>query len=77
MKTITRLATLALLASVLSGCFLTKIATTPMRVVGSAASVVGAVVSIIPVAGNSADEALEKVDGTIATAADSIDNIPI
>lgn len=77
MKTITRLATLAVLASLLSGCFLTKIATVPMRVVGSAASVVGAVVSIVPVAGNSADEALEKVDGTIDTAADSIDKVPI
>lgn len=77
MKTITRLASMALLASLLSGCFLTKIATTPMRVVGSAASVVGAVVSIIPVAGNSADEALEKVDGAIDTAADSVDKVPI
>lgn len=77
MKTITRLASMALLASLLSGCFLTKIATTPMRVVGSAASVVGAVVSIIPVAGNSADEALEKVDAAIDTAADSVDKVPI
>jgi len=48
-----------------------------MRVVGSGASVVGAVVSIIPVAGNSADEALEKVDGAIDTAADSVDKVPI
>ena len=72
-----RLAVIGLLAAVLSGCFLTKLATTPMRLVGAAGSVVGAVVSIIPVAGNSADEALEKVDGTIDTAADSIDNIPI
>lgn len=77
MKTIIRLAALAAMASVLSGCFLTKIATTPMRVVGSAASVVGAVVSIIPVAGNSADEALEKVDAAIDTAADGIDDVPI
>ena len=77
MKTIIRLAVLAVMASVLSGCFLTKIATTPMRVVGSAASVVGAVVSIIPVAGNSADEALEKVDAAIDTAADGIDDVPI
>ena len=35
----------------LSGCFLTKVVTTPMRVVGATASVVGAVVSIVPVAG--------------------------
>ena len=77
MKMIIRAAMLAVLASTLSGCFLTKLATTPMRVVGSAASVVGAVVSIIPVAGNAADEALEKVDGAIDTTADGIDDIPI
>lgn len=77
MKTITRLAILGLMASMLSGCFLTKIATTPMRVVGSAASVVGATVSIFPVVGNSADDAMEKVDGAIDKAADSIDDIPI
>ena len=77
MKTITRLAVLALMVSALSGCFLTKIATTPMRVVGSAASLVGATVSIFPVVGNSADDAMEKVDGAIDKAADSIDDIPI
>ena len=77
MKTITRLAVVALMSSALSGCFLTKLATTPMRVVGSAASVVGATVSIFPVVGNSADDALEKVDGAIDKAADSIDDIPI
>jgi hypothetical protein len=48
-----------------------------MRLVGAAGSVVGAVLSIIPVAGNAADEALEKVDGAIDTTADSIDKIPL
>lgn len=48
-----------LLAVQLSGCVLTKVLTVPMRVVG-------AVISIVPVAGNTAhdtvDEAAEKVD---------------
>ncbi|BAP13678.1 MAG: hypothetical protein AOY29_00345 [Alcanivorax borkumensis] len=77
MKSVMRLAAIALLAAVLSGCFLTKLATTPMRLVGAAGSVVGAVLSIIPVAGNAADEALEKVDGAIDNTADSIDKIPL
>lgn len=77
MKMIKRATMLALLASMLSGCFLTKLVSTPMRVVGSAVSVVGAVVSIVPVVGNSADEALEKVDATIDTAADGVDAVPI
>ncbi|MQX53326.1 DUF6726 family protein [Alcanivorax sediminis] len=77
MKIVFRLATVALLSAVLSGCFLTKLATTPMRIVGAAGSVVGAALSIIPVAGNAADEALEKVDGAIDTTADSIDKIPL
>ncbi len=50
---------LAVLASLLQGCLLTKIATVPMRVGG-------AVVSIVPGAGDAAhdaiDEAAEKVD---------------
>ena len=77
MKPVMRLAVIGLLAAVLSGCFLTKLATTPMRLVGAAGSVVGAVLSIIPVAGNAADEALEKVDGAIDGTADSIDKIPL
>lgn len=77
MKMLTRFAVVALLASMLSGCFLTKIVTTPMRVVGAGTAVLGAGLSIIPVAGNTADEALEKVDGAIDTAADGIDDIPI
>jgi hypothetical protein len=47
------------LAIQLSGCVLTKIVTVPMRLVG-------AVISIVPVAGNTVhdvvDEAAEKVD---------------
>ena len=61
MKAVFRITAVAVLAAALSGCFLTKIATTPMRLVGAAGSVVGAVLSIIPVVGNAADEALEKV----------------
>lgn len=77
MKAMIRLTAIALLTAVLSGCFLTKIVTTPMRLVGAAGSVVGAALSIIPVAGNAADEALEKVDGAIDASADSIDKIPL
>ena len=77
MKSVMRLAAVGLLAATLSGCFLTKLATTPMRLVGAAGSVVGAVLSIIPVAGNAADEAREEVDGAIDSTADSIDKIPL
>ena len=77
MKHITRIALLALLASMLSGCFLTKLVSTPMRLVGATASVAGAALSVIPVVGNEADAALEKVDGAIDTTADNIDKIPL
>lgn len=77
MKQISRVAVLAVLASMLSGCFLTKLVSTPMRVVGATASVAGSALSILPVVGNEADAALEKVDGVIDTAADRIDDIPI
>lgn len=46
----------------LSGCLLTKVVTVPMRVVGAA-------ISIIPVAGNPADAAIDK-------AADVVDKLP-
>ncbi len=46
-----------------TGCVLTKVVTVPMRVGG-------AVISIIPVAGNSAHGAVDK-------AADTVDKIPI
>ncbi len=53
-----------LLATVLlTGCFLTKIVTVPMRLVD-------AVVSIIPVAGNVAHDAIDE-------AAESIDELAI
>ena len=47
----------------LSGCFLTKVVTVPMRLTG-------AVISIIPVVGNSIDESID-------TAADSVDLLPL
>jgi len=56
-------AAVMLLATVLSGCFLTKIVTVPMRLVG-------AIVSIIPVAGNTANTAIQS-------AADAVDQVPI
>jgi hypothetical protein len=46
----------------LSGCFLTKVVTVPMRVGG-------AVVSVVPVVGN-------VVDGAIDVSADTIDAVP-
>ncbi|MBW2553699.1 MAG: hypothetical protein JRE20_06170 [Deltaproteobacteria bacterium] len=58
-----KLLLLLLLAVQLSGCVLTKVVTVPMRVGG-------ALISIVPVAGNTADDAVDK-------AADTIDEIPI
>ncbi len=46
----------------LSGCVLTKLVTVPMRVVG-------AVVSIVPVAGNTAHDGIDK-------AAETVDDLP-
>ncbi len=54
---------ISLLALSTSGCFLTKIVTVPMRVTG-------AVISVVPVVGNTADSAIDSV-------ADGIDEIPI
>ena len=54
--------TLLLLLLGLSGCFLTKVATVPMRVGG-------AVVSVVPVVGDPASEAIDK-------AADAVDTLP-
>lgn len=62
-KNILRLVAVAALATSLSGCFLTKIVTVPMRVVG-------AVVSIIPIAGNLGNNAIQ-------TAANTVDDIPL
>jgi hypothetical protein len=47
----------------LTGCVLTKVVTVPMRVTG-------AVISVIPVVGNT-------IDGSIDTAADVADKLPI
>lgn len=46
-----------------SGCLLTKIVTVPMRLVG-------AVVSIVPVAGNTAHDAIDE-------AAEMVDEVPL
>ncbi|MEN8258813.1 MAG: DUF6726 family protein [Thermodesulfobacteriota bacterium] len=54
---------LVVLSLMLNGCFLTKIVTVPMRV-GAA------VVSIIPVAGNTAHDAIDQ-------AAEIVDEVPI
>ena len=53
---------LLLLVVGLSGCFMTKVATVPMRVGG-------AVVSVVPVVGEPASEAIDK-------AADAVDTLP-
>ena len=58
-----KLVLLAMVALYLSGCVLTKLITVPMRLGG-------AVISIIPVAGNVADDAIDE-------AADAIDKVPI
>lgn len=62
-KTFVRVVAVAALASSLSGCFLTKVVTVPMRVVG-------AVVSIVPVAGNTANSVIQG-------AADTVDKVPL
>ena len=62
MKT-TNLLLIPLLLLILNVCVLTKIVTVPMRLVG-------AVVSIIPVAGNSAHDAIDE-------AADIVDDIQL
>ncbi len=51
------------LAFLLSGCFLTKVVTVPMRVGG-------AIVSVVPVVGNPVDDGIDY-------AADGIDKIPL
>jgi len=58
-----RMICLLLATVLLTGCVLTKIVTVPMRLVG-------AVVSIIPVAGNVAHDAIDE-------AADVVDKLPI
>ncbi len=58
-----RLLVLLVALLLLNGCVLTKILTVPMRVTG-------AVISIIPVAGNTAHDAIDK-------AAEIVDEVPI
>lgn len=58
-----RLLFLIMLMMSLSGCVLTKIVTVPMRVGG-------AIISIVPVAGNTAHDAID-------VAAENIDKIPM
>ncbi len=62
MKIVTLLLILATL-TMLSGCILTKLVSMPTRVVG-------AVISIVPVVGNTAHDAIDEV-------ADIIDELPI
>lgn len=59
----THLIVLAALLTLLNGCVLTKIVSVPMRLGG-------AVISIVPVAGNSAHDAIDE-------AAETIDAIPL
>lgn len=57
-----QLALFSFIAVFMSGCLLTKIVTVPMRAVG-------AVVSIIPIAGNTAHDAIDE-------AAEMVDELP-
>lgn len=57
------LATIPASALLLNGCVLTKIVTVPMRVVAG-------VISIVPFAGNTAHDAIDK-------AAETVDDLPI
>ncbi|MFQ5352251.1 MAG: DUF6726 family protein [Candidatus Binatia bacterium] len=62
-KRIVVLFALVAAAAQLSGCLLTKVVSVPMRVGG-------AVISVIPVAGNTAHNAVDA-------AADTVDDIPL
>ena len=62
-KKMFRFLVLVLLSVTLSSCFLTKVVTVPMRVVG-------AVVSVVPVIGDTMDTAIDTV-------ADTVDAIPL
>jgi hypothetical protein len=59
----TRMAMIVLLASLLQGCVLTKVVSVPMRLTG-------AILSIIPVVGNSAHDGIDE-------AAEIVDDIPL
>jgi len=60
---IVKLLVILIMLTMLNGCFLTKIVSVPMRLGG-------AVISIIPVVGNTAHEAIDK-------AAEIVDEVPI
>jgi len=75
--TFPRLLVLALLACCTSGCVLTKLLTTPMRLGGATLCLGGAVVNIAPVVGNPANDALREADDAVNTAADKVDDLPI
>ena len=62
MKTL-KILVLLLAMSMMSGCVLTKLVTVPMRLGG-------AVISIVPVAGN-------HINDTINKAANTVDKVPI
>ncbi len=76
-SSVLKLSAVCAMALVLSGCVLTKLVTMPMRVTGSLLSVGGAVISVVPVVGNSIDEALETADASLDLLADRIDDVPI
>ena len=57
-----RLVPLCLLALICSGCYVTKVVSVPMRVVG-------AVASVTPIAGNAVHNAIDD-------AADEVDELP-
>ena len=63
MRKLGKITVFLLLLTMLQGCFLTKIVTVPMRLGG-------AVVSVVPGAGNSAHDAID-------VAAETVDDIPI
>ena len=58
-----KLMTIALVALLLQGCVLTKLVSVPMRLTG-------AVISIIPVVGNTAHDGIDS-------AADVVDELPL
>ena len=77
MKTLVRISILAVLLGTLSGCFLTKLVTTPVRLVGSAGTVVGSALSILPVVGNPINDTFREANGAIDKVMDGVDDIPI
>lgn len=77
MKTLVRISVLAVLVGTLSGCFLTKLVTTPVRLVGSAGTVVGSALSILPVVGNPINDTFREANSAIDKVMDSVDDIPI